>query len=643
MISVERGLDPRDFALRRLRRRRARCTPARWPRSSGCATVLVPRAGGVLERARPGDLRRAARLRRAGSPLDELDRGGAGGGLRRARGGAPPSSGSGAEPPRRPALPRPVVRADGRRRRPRRAAPSASTPPTSGATATGRTTSRSSSSTLRVVATRAGRQAARSREAGRRRATPGRGAARACFDGEWRRGARARPGAALGRRLARSRARRSSSSAEATCVVRAGLGGRRSTTRARWCWSGSGDDEPRPRHALGARAAPWPASPRRWARCSIRGAYSSNIKERRDCSAALFDAEGRHGRAGRAHPRAPRRDARGGRRRDRARARARATSSCSTTRSRAAPTCPTSRSSRRSTLDGEVLGYAVTRAHHSDVGGMRAGLDARRLARDLAGGARHPAGAARARGRAGRRRARPASSPTCARRTMRRGDLRAQIAANRLAERRLAELVERRGRDVVRAAFDEVLAYAERRTREALRRAARRPLRGRGRDRGRRRHDDDIPIAVAVTIEGDELRDRLRRAPPTRWRATSTARSAVTRSACYFALRVLLPGDVPANAGAYAPLAIEAPEGSPRQRAAARPRWSPATSRPASGSPTPCCAALGAGRRPARAGPGDDEQPRHRRPRAGRTTRRSAAARAPSAARRRAPPASTSG
>jgi N-methylhydantoinase B len=37
---------------------------------------------------------------------------------------------------------------------------------------------------------------------------------------------------------------------------------------------------------------------------------------------------------------------------------------------------------------------------------------------------------------------------------------------------------------------------------------------------------------------------------------------AVTRSACYFALRVLLPKDIPANAGAYAPLSIEAPEGS---------------------------------------------------------------------------------
>src|ERR687893_2607924 len=37
---------------------------------------------------------------------------------------------------------------------------------------------------------------------------------------------------------------------------------------------------------------------------------------------------------------------------------------------------------------------------------------------------------------------------------------------------------------------------------------------------------------------------------------------AVTRSACYFALRVLLPKDVPANAGTYAPLGITAPKGS---------------------------------------------------------------------------------
>ena len=46
----------------------------------------------------------------------------------------------------------------------------------------------------------------------------------------------------------------------------------------------------------------------------IRSAYSANIKERRDCSTALFDAARRAGDAGRAHPRPPRLDARRGRR-----------------------------------------------------------------------------------------------------------------------------------------------------------------------------------------------------------------------------------------------------------------------------------------------------------------------------------------
>ena len=41
----------------------------------------------------------------------------------------------------------------------------------------------------------------------------------------------------------------------------------------------------------------------------VRSAHSANVKERRDASTALFDADGPHGDAGRAHPRAPRGDA----------------------------------------------------------------------------------------------------------------------------------------------------------------------------------------------------------------------------------------------------------------------------------------------------------------------------------------------
>src|SRR6202030_4659353 len=37
---------------------------------------------------------------------------------------------------------------------------------------------------------------------------------------------------------------------------------------------------------------------------------------------------------------------------------------------------------------------------------------------------------------------------------------------------------------------------------------------------------------------------------------------AVTRSACYFAVRVLTDPDIPATAGAYRPIEVIAPEGS---------------------------------------------------------------------------------
>ena len=51
----------------------------------------------------------------------------------------------------------------------------------------------------------------------------------------------------------------------------------------------------------------------------------------------------------------------------------------------------------------------------------------------------------------------------------RRGDLRAQLAAHHLAERRLRELCDRRGRKAVEAAMAELLAYSERVVRTALR------------------------------------------------------------------------------------------------------------------------------------------------------------------------------
>jgi len=291
----------------------------------------------------------------------------------------------------------------------------------------------------------------------------------------------------------------------------------------------------------------------------VRSAYSSNIKERRDCSTALFDARGRMvaqaehipvhlGAMPEAVVAVMARDPRPG--------------------DVFAVNDPYSGGTHlpdvtlvsQLVVDGEGMGWAVTRAHHSDIGGMRPGSmpsDSReiwqeglvippvRLVRDgsyvrdvfdlILANSRTPA--------------------------LRRGDFRAQIAANRLAGERLAELVERRGRDTVLEAFDEVIAYAERRTRDAVGALPDGEYTAESEVEGDGVTDDDIPIRVKVTVAGEEMTIDLDGT------ADAVAGNvncplSVTRSACYFALRVLLPDDVPANAGTYAPLTILAPEGS---------------------------------------------------------------------------------
>ena len=74
----------------------------------------------------------------------------------------------------------------------------------------------------------------------------------------------------------------------------------------------------------------------------VRAAHSANIKERRDCSTALFDAARRAGDAGGAHPGPPRLDARRGRGGARRSSSGPATSWILNDPYRAAPTCPTS-------------------------------------------------------------------------------------------------------------------------------------------------------------------------------------------------------------------------------------------------------------------------------------------------------------
>ena len=200
------------------------------------------------------------------------------------------------------------------------------------------------------------------------------------------------------------------------------------------------------------------------------------------------------------------------------------------------------------------LGFAASRAHHADVGGETPGgmpADSRTLDEEgvvigptrvdedglaeLAGRMRDPA--------------------------QRLADLRAQRAANLLGGERLLELAARHGLELLRSGMAEILAYGERRTRAKLAELPDGSYEtsdvmeddGRGGER-------DVELRLRATIDGDSLRldfagtaDQID--------GNLNCPIAVTKSAAFFAVRVLTDPDAPPSAGAHRPIEVAAPPG----------------------------------------------------------------------------------
>lgn len=275
----------------------------------------------------------------------------------------------------------------------------------------------------------------------------------------------------------------------------------------------------------------------------IRSAFSANIKERRDCSTALFDPTGRMIVQAEHIP----------------------------VHLGAMPEAVAA-VMELGPAEGEVyvlndpytggthlpditlvsrtsVGFAVSRAHHADVGGMEpASLPAtsrelyqegviipptlldERVLRLLVANMRNP--------------------------DERRGDMRAQIASHRLAEARLDELCERRGTARVVEAMDELYAYSERRIRAGIRKLPDGVYRGSG---PLEPAEGQLVINVTVTIDGDSVHIDFDGTSP-QSSGNLNCPLAVTRSACFFVVRCLADPDVPASGGAFAPVTVTAPE-----------------------------------------------------------------------------------
>ena len=199
-----------------------------------------------------------------------------------------------------------------------------------------------------------------------------------------------------------------------------------------------------------------------------------------------------------------------------------------------------------------LLGFAASRAHHADIGGPTPGgmpafstrLEEEgvviaptraddQLLRELAGRMRNP--------------------------EQRLADFRAQRAANLAGTTRLRELAGRVGAEPLRSGMAEILAYAERRTRAALTELP--DGSATATERLEAVDGSDIELRLRAEVAGDSLILDFE-GTDAQVEGNLNCPVSVTRAACAYAVRVVCDPDAPPSAGAWRPVEIRAPVGS---------------------------------------------------------------------------------
>jgi N-methylhydantoinase B len=143
----------------------------------------------------------------------------------------------------------------------------------------------------------------------------------------------------------------------------------------------------------------------------------------------------------------------------------------------------------------------------------------------------------------------------------RRGDLAAQIAANRTAIRRMQELTDRWTFSTIEEHIDALISYAERMTRATIEAIPDGCYQFTDYLDNDGFSDKPIPITVAITVQGSNLIvDFTGSAPQTRGNVNTVA--SVAKSATYYVVRCLMPDDAPMNHGTFMPVTVIAPEGT---------------------------------------------------------------------------------
>jgi N-methylhydantoinase B len=210
--------------------------------------------------------------------------------------------------------------------------------------------------------------------------------------------------------------------------------------------------------------------------------------------------------------------------------------------------------------DGELVAFVCNIAHHADIGGMAPGSMAGGMSEIYQEGLRIPVVKLFREG---------ALQDELFEVLLlnvrvpeeRRGDYFAQIAAVRLAARRLGEVIGTYGLPALRDGFEQIIGRTERRLRDAIREIPDGVYRFEDKmdDDGLGTHD--IPIRLAITIKGDRVHFDFTGTSPQVPGNVNVTLNATLASACY-ALKALLDPEVPNNQGVIDVAEVTAPKGT---------------------------------------------------------------------------------
>ncbi|MBL8588167.1 MAG: hydantoinase B/oxoprolinase family protein [Methylobacteriaceae bacterium] len=138
-------------------------------------------------------------------------------------------------------------------------------------------------------------------------------------------------------------------------------------------------------------------------------------------------------------------------------------------------------------------------------------------------------------------------------------DLRAQMAANRLGVERVRALCDKYGRDIVLAAGRALQDYAERKMRAGIRAIPDGVYRFRDRF-DNPEMDGDMEFAVEITVAGDEM--KLHFDSPPQVRAGINMVYTALLSTVYYVVKSIVDPTIPPNSGLARPLTVTATEGT---------------------------------------------------------------------------------